>query len=190
MVAIVYQRSFYRTTRRFDWPSTVASCDPSCTTLKSSAVSALKAGFSTSLFHRWSIVPLMYMSELLSARDQAVALHRPEDSLHFGREPRDVASLQPRACHWRRAGVAAGGVRGGPDVAVAPARGHAERVRDLGGADASAGTRTSPESTASPAASADVHPSVRRSLRFMSKTAPESASQRERDAFHRVANDS
>ena len=40
---------------------------------------------------------------------------------------------------------------------------------------------------ASPAASADVQPSVRRSLRFRSKTAAESASHRDAVAFHRVA---
>ena len=44
-----------------------SACHPSWTTSKSSAVSALNAGFSTSLFHRASIVPLMYMSEPLSA---------------------------------------------------------------------------------------------------------------------------
>src|SRR5262245_27338989 len=40
---------------------------PSCTTSKSSAVSAENAGFKTPLFHRASIVPLMYMSDPLSA---------------------------------------------------------------------------------------------------------------------------
>ena len=40
---------------------------PSCTTSKSSAVRLLKAGFSTPLSHRASIVPLMYMSVPLSA---------------------------------------------------------------------------------------------------------------------------
>ena len=37
------------------------------TTSKSSAVSPRNAGFSTSLFHRASIVPVMYMSDPLSA---------------------------------------------------------------------------------------------------------------------------
>ena len=40
---------------------------PSSTTSKSLAVSAANAGFSTLLFHRASIVPVMYMSDPLSA---------------------------------------------------------------------------------------------------------------------------
>ena len=42
-------------------------CQPSCTTSKSLAVRPPNAGFSTPLFQRVSNVPLMYMSEPLSA---------------------------------------------------------------------------------------------------------------------------
>src|SRR5262249_13818546 len=48
-------------------PGMAGGLTPSVTTSKSDALSEENAGLSTSLFHRVSYVPLMYMSDPLSA---------------------------------------------------------------------------------------------------------------------------
>ena len=111
-------------------------CQPSWTTSKSFAVNASKAGLSTSLSQRSSQVPLMYMSEPLSATIRPyrfiarkifwISGAKPEMSLPaFSRSRAPIGSAggswNPARCDRR------------VDVPVGVAHGEPERVPDLVG---------------------------------------------------------
>src|SRR5438552_2269104 len=156
----------------------VAGCQPRCTTSKSLACSMPNALLSASMFQRLSYEPLMYISEPLSATINpyfmkarkifCTSAEKPEMfvvDLSRRRAPIGGAlAFDPASCD---AGYTC------PFVSRTVTR----NAWPISFGPYTSSYRTRPGSIANPAASAEVQPSGRRLLVFISKNAPEPAVQ-------------